>query len=302
MSSKAIVTIGSKKYRLNLTNLTVTGLKEQIIEVSKSEQRGNTLIKVTDADGFDIATNQHLRRLVKDGRLLFFAEFQPKSTKKKDVKEKKEITAPLASPLASPLTSSLLSPSPSPLSLSSNEMKNPLVLLAGAIKYKKMAYLQNVKNDLILLQKLFKEKFGYQVFNTFNLQNISTESLTLNDLNKFILKYVLNLNDNTNNKSYDGLIFVWCGYGNNEDIIITSDEKKKSFQDIQEDIITKTDYFIGKPKIFIKIEFIYQQNISSSNRIKNTKEIKYDDNKIRYNQDVDIFNIYANISKKPIVI
>ncbi|ETO06025.1 hypothetical protein RFI_31370 [Reticulomyxa filosa] len=190
--SKALVKIGSKKYGLKLANLTVESLKKQIIELSKSEQQGNALIKVTDPNGCNIETNQHLRRLVKDGRLLFFAEFQPKPTKKKDVEEKKETTTSLA---------------PSSLSLSSNEMKNPLVLLAGAIKYKKMAYLQNVKNDLILLQKLFKEKFGYQVFNTFNLQNISTESLTLNDLNKFILKYVLNLNDNTNKKSYDGLIF-----------------------------------------------------------------------------------------------
>ncbi|ETO36115.1 hypothetical protein RFI_00946 [Reticulomyxa filosa] len=298
--SKALVKIGSKKYGLKLTTVTVAGLREQIIEVSKNEQRGNVLTRVVDSCGNDIETNQHLRRLVKDGRLLFFAEFQPnvnkiriESTKKKDVEEKKEATTPLASSLL-PSPSSPLPLSPLPLLPSCHEMKNPLVLLTGAMKYKKMTYLQNAKHDLIYCKNCLSKNL------------VINESLTLNDLNKFILKYALNLNDNSpNKKSYDGLIFVWCGYGNNGDIVITSDEKKKPFKDIQEDFVMKTDYFVGKPKIFMKIEFTDQQNLSSSSssstRIKNTKEIKSNENKIRYNQDVDIFTICASIPKKSII-
>ncbi|ETO05337.1 hypothetical protein RFI_32060 [Reticulomyxa filosa] len=84
-------------------------------------------------------------------------------------------------------------------------IKHPLILLTGAIKYEQQSYLKNAKQDLYLLETLFQNKFGYQIFNTYDLQNPVTESLTFNGLNEFILKHCLNKG---NYISYDGLIFV----------------------------------------------------------------------------------------------
>ncbi|ETO10488.1 hypothetical protein RFI_26889 [Reticulomyxa filosa] len=104
------------------------------------------------------------------------------------------------------------------------EMKitNPLVLLTGSME----SYLENAKQDLCLLQTLFQSKFGFRVFNTFEM----TESLTLNDV---ISKHCDN---------YDGLIFVWCGNGNG-DALITTENKMKEIQNICS----------VKPKILINI-------------------------------------------------
>ncbi|ETO24703.1 hypothetical protein RFI_12454 [Reticulomyxa filosa] len=157
--------------------------------------------------------------------------------------------------------------------LQSYSMKHPLILLAGAIEYEQQRqHLENVRHELYIFEALFQSKFGYEVCSTYNSQNASTESLTLHQLNNFILQHGL---DNEKNKvnGYDGLIFVWCGYGTNEineNILITSDGKIKHLKDIQNDFVKKTDYFIGKPKIFIKIghkgeEIFHLNRINSDN-------------------------------------
>ncbi|ETO11209.1 hypothetical protein RFI_26167 [Reticulomyxa filosa] len=61
MSCKAFVTIGSKKYELALTTLTVGSLQEQITKVSKPDQQGNTLVKITNGDGYGVETDQHVQ-------------------------------------------------------------------------------------------------------------------------------------------------------------------------------------------------------------------------------------------------
>ncbi|ETO29751.1 hypothetical protein RFI_07370 [Reticulomyxa filosa] len=160
------------------------------------------------------------------------------------------------------------------------KMKCPLVLLTGTAKH-----------DINLLQSLFQSKFGYQVFSTYNPQTPKTEFLTLKELNNFIVGLRLNFADDDDNPIYDGLIFVWCGYddfGANENILITSDNKSKDFKEIQNHFMTKTDYFIGKPKIFIKITYKAQEE---------TKIIATQ-KKIWYNHDTDVFTIFANTSKK----
>ncbi|ETO22064.1 hypothetical protein RFI_15137 [Reticulomyxa filosa] len=262
MSQNVFVTIGSKKYRLKLATLTVDCLKKQIIEESKFDERANMLIKITDGDGCDIEKDKHLQLAIEDGQTHFTAHFQPDDTAQKK-------------------------------RASSYEVKNPLVLLAGAIKYEQQSYLEDAKQDLCLLQTLFQTKFGYNVFNTLNSQNPTSESLTLNDLNNFILKHCLNLRDDcSNNKNaYDGLIFVWCGYGSNEDNLITSDMKTKPLKHIQDDFAIRTDYFMGKPKIFMKI--IYgEQEKASQMKIKRVNE--NNQKRLWYNHDADIFTIFAN--------
>ncbi|ETO27015.1 hypothetical protein RFI_10115 [Reticulomyxa filosa] len=171
------------------------------------------------------------------------------------------------------------------------KVKYPLVLLTGAIKYlQHQSYLEWVKYDLNLLQILFQSKLNYQVFNTYNLQNTKTELLTLNELDNFILNAI-----DKDNKDCDGLIFVWCGYGRSErdrETLITSDNKMKDFKEIQNDLIGKTNYFVGKPKIFIKITCKEQDDFG---------QVTANQKNILYRCHEDIFTICADVPRTSII-
>ncbi|ETO21507.1 hypothetical protein RFI_15696 [Reticulomyxa filosa] len=77
MSWKAFVTIESKKYVLALTSLTFEELKGQTIEVSKFDQQGKELSKVTSCDGHEIGTDQYVQQAFNDDKMEFIAYFQP---------------------------------------------------------------------------------------------------------------------------------------------------------------------------------------------------------------------------------
>ncbi|ETO33511.1 hypothetical protein RFI_03590 [Reticulomyxa filosa] len=195
----------------------------------------------------------------------------------------------------------------------SNKVRNPLVLLTGAMKYQQSQYLENVKQDFQLLQTLFQSKFNYRVFSTYNSQIVKTEFLTLNDLNDFISKQCLNLTSVSND--YDGLIFVWCGYGGfgvNGDTLITSDNQSKIFKEIQNNFIMKTEYFAGKPKIFMKISNSIENNrnntftiiadTSEKSVINFTKIFCYEiENNMNQSLELIIKNVIGQISGKEIV-
>ncbi|ETO12030.1 hypothetical protein RFI_25345 [Reticulomyxa filosa] len=259
---QAFVTIGTKKYRVELTKLTIEILKQQIIEVSTHDQQGNVLVKVTDGNECDIETEQQLQKCVECGQLDFKAYFQGKTNEQ----------------LRSP---------------SLYEMKYPLVLLAGALKYEQRSYLKSVMQDLHLLQSLFQTNFGYQVFSTCNIQNPNVESLTLKDLIDFISDHVDVASDCNHNNMYDGLIFVWCGhgeFGSNGPNVITSDNKTKDIKDIQHEIDIKTGYFEKKPKICMVI-CDEQEN---GKQDESNHGIQIDQQK-----DTNVLTIFANTLQKP---
>ncbi|ETO22274.1 hypothetical protein RFI_14926 [Reticulomyxa filosa] len=77
MSSKLTVTIGSRQYQLDLSSLTFETLKQQIVELSKEDKQGSILVKITDADGCDIGTDESLQIAVTSGQLCFNAYFEP---------------------------------------------------------------------------------------------------------------------------------------------------------------------------------------------------------------------------------
>ncbi|ETO15137.1 hypothetical protein RFI_22227, partial [Reticulomyxa filosa] len=267
----AFVTVGVKKYVLNLTSLTIESLKEQIVEVTKNEQQGNVLVKVTTCDGRVIEEEQHLQQAVANHQMDFMAYFQSKSVLKE---EKKVMTY---------------------------EMNDPLVLLTGAMQYDQRRYLDGVKKDLCLLQALFEVKFGYRVCNTYNPQNPVTESLTLKELENVIGKHCTDSGDN-----YDGLIFVWCGHGEGgegletaENTIITSDNKTKAFKDVQDEFAIKTDCFVGKPKIFIKIvsEEQMQDESDLTERMQRTKRMQH----AAWIAHADVITIFANMRMESIL-
>ncbi|ETO34827.1 TPR domain family protein [Reticulomyxa filosa] len=269
-SVNVFVTTDSKKYNFRLTLLTTAHLEQQIVEYSRSgQQEKNVLVKITDRNGHTISTDQHLQNAVEDEQLHLVAYFHPENVSEEHVmaeKTEKRI---------------------------SYKVKYPLVLLTGAVKYQTRSYLESVKQDLYLLQTLFQSKFGYQVFNTYNPQKSNTESLTLNGLNNFISRHSLNLANDMNDKiSYDGLIFVWCGYGcfeGSRGILVTSDNKIKDFHDVQEEFVTKTMCLMEKPKVFINI--IYNEQEKSNQMTQK---------RLWYNYNEDIFTVFANLGKAAI--
>ncbi|ETN98548.1 hypothetical protein RFI_38943 [Reticulomyxa filosa] len=256
-SVEALVTIGAREDKISLICSTLETLKRQIIETSKETEQGKELTKITDCNGSEIETDQHFQNVVQRLHPLhLYAYFQPN---KQTTSQKKE--------------------------RQSYQVKCPLVLLAGAMKYEQRPYLECIKQDLDLFQNLFENKFGYRLFSTYNSQHPNTESLTLNDLNNFILERRLDLLRDSDEQPYDALIFVWCGYtkfkGNTNALLITSDNKTKDFQDIQNELVMHADYFAEKPKIFINISYGEEEENGVCN--------------IWHNQNVHIFTVVATI-------
>ncbi|ETO19650.1 hypothetical protein RFI_17580 [Reticulomyxa filosa] len=154
------------------------------------------------------------------------------------------------------------------------------------MKYEQRPYLEDAKQDLHSLQALFKERFGYEVLSTYALENPNTETLNLDRLNEFLLSQLSKLSETAKDgHGYDGLIFVWCGYGGTGDTLITSDNHVKALKDIQEEIVRKSYHFVQKPKIFIDIVWDGNDSIQKD---------------IYGNMDNDTFVIVANIVSKSV--
>ncbi|ETO14335.1 hypothetical protein RFI_23031 [Reticulomyxa filosa] len=258
-SYKVYVNDGIKVHTIILKELTVKHLRQQIAEATQSTHVNSELIKIIGEDGCFIETNEDILRVFTSDRRYFTLELKKKAI-------------------------------PSPV----RAIKNPLILMVGAMKYEQLPYLKDAQEDLWLLQALFQSKFGYRVFSTYNQFNQCTELLSLNRLENFLLNHYTSLFDHDNN--YDGLIFVWCGYGgvaSNQDALITSDMNTKDFKSIQYDFVKRTDYFIGKPKIFINVTYKGKHNQIKMNP---ENEIIQKDN-----YDEDILTIFVNITPKCIV-
>ncbi|ETO11728.1 hypothetical protein RFI_25648 [Reticulomyxa filosa] len=279
-SFKAFIDDGSKVHTIILLGLTVENLRQQISLAVQPTHAEDVIGAIIDGKGCDVESDQNVVDAFTKDPVFFTVRFRPRAIEKmKKTEEKKEAT------------------------VFSYEVKNALVLLAGAMKYKQQSYLEDVKQDLHILQMLFEFKLGYHVVSTYNPQNPNTESLTLNELNKFLSKHRSNLrencSDNDNGQPYDGLIFVWCGhggFGSNRDTLITSDNKIKGIKDIQDEFATKTEYFAGKPKIFIKIAWSGERD--NDKQMKSPRANNARQKNVWYGQDVDVFTIFVNTAKK----
>jgi len=135
-------------------------------------------------------------------------------------------------------------------------IKNPLVLLAGASKYditSGFKDLPGVKQDMKLLYDLFANFYGYETHSTFTVYG---EHLTRGELNKFIRKGYRDLEatvEDRNKHSYDGLIFALLGHGF-EGTFVTSDGRERGVNRMQSEFDNESaDFFIGRPRIFMKI-------------------------------------------------
>ncbi|ETO04943.1 hypothetical protein RFI_32454 [Reticulomyxa filosa] len=127
----------------------------------------------------------------------------------------------------------------------------PLILLAGTIRCEKNdKKLNNVKRDILKLKQLLEKRYECTVISTFNDGDYASELLTLDRLNETLInaskkikkkKYHFTL-------EYDSLIFIWCGYGNDQaGTLITNDGKCKHWNEVAN--ILKS---IKKPKVIIQ--------------------------------------------------
>ncbi|ETO15599.1 hypothetical protein RFI_21766 [Reticulomyxa filosa] len=266
---EAYVNDGLKVHTITLSELTLERLQQQILQFTQPTHINDLLMTITDKDGTLIETDTNVVYAFEKDPVIFTVQFGAKDISKKDqTVECKNGAIP------------------------SYKVKHPLVLLTGTIKYEQGQYLEDVKRDLYLLRTLFRSKLGYQVFTTYSPQHPKTESLTLCDLENFIKKHRLDLTSTLNESHpYDGLIFVWCGRGEDGYTLITSDNKIKDLKEIENDF--KTDYFVGKPKIFVIITF--------SVRTLNPIKINQNDESIQeiapHNHDADI-SIFVNTAGK----
>ncbi|ETO18863.1 hypothetical protein RFI_18387 [Reticulomyxa filosa] len=285
MSFKAYLNEEAKAHKIILTELTIESLRREIIQVTKLVHADDVLTTITNKNGRNVETDRDVVDVFKDDPAVFTVQFQQSFFLLKKLFFFEEITATLQSKITS-----------------TYKIKCPLVLLTGAIKHEQYPNLENVKQDLILLKTLFEQRFGYQVFSTYDPQISTTESLTADELSKLILTYCLDLEDATehNDKktAYDGLIFVWRGYGicgTSENTLITSDNSIKHFKDIQDIFIKQMQYFVEKPKIFIIIANKIQDK---TNQIAGYQEYDNTKNDIWYNQDGDLFTLFVTTSAK----
>ncbi|ETN99971.1 hypothetical protein RFI_37486 [Reticulomyxa filosa] len=238
MSLKAILYIETKKksYEVLLSTLTTESLTASVQKLvysareseseSESDSEGDQQkgFEITDKNNVRIKKDEDVERAYKDGPAHFNVRIKPK----KYIKRKGQMN---------------IQPN--------HIMVNPLVVLAGTIRNEASdEKLNSVKRDLMQLKRLFEMKYGYTVMSTYDEDDCASEILTFNRLNKTLSDTLEKIkNEISATAAYDGLIFVWCGYGNDETgTIITSDSKCKHWNEIANVYEDTRARFTKKPK------------------------------------------------------
>ncbi|ETO05250.1 hypothetical protein RFI_32146 [Reticulomyxa filosa] len=256
MSLKATVSIEPKKknVELILSTLTMESLTATVQKLWFSIKRKNASDSESDSDSEDdqepefvitdknnvrIEKDEDVERVYKSAPVHFNARLKPKKYVRKD-----QINAQ-----------------------QNHIIMNPLILLAGTIRHEKNdKKLNSVKHDMLKLKQLFKTRFKYKVMSTYNDDDCASELLTLDRLNQTLSNALQKVKTDA---KYDGLIFIWCGYGNDKTgTLITSDGKYKHWNEIANVYEDTTLRFIAKPKVII-------QNCIES---KTSCEMKIDEN------------------------
>ncbi|ETO24716.1 hypothetical protein RFI_12441 [Reticulomyxa filosa] len=144
-------------------------------------------------------------------------------------------------------------------------IKNGLVIMIGISEYdKNMGWpnLRNVKEkDIINFKQLFKEELKYEF--------VCNESpkMTKEEVQDFMDQIIINYKLRKNINSYDGLIMIVCGHGDDGNVLVTSDGKYVSIDKIRASFnCHEMESFKNFPKIFI-IDACRGQNIPKSHEI-----------------------------------
>ncbi|ETO32440.1 hypothetical protein RFI_04677, partial [Reticulomyxa filosa] len=120
-------------------------------------------------------------------------------------------------------------------------IKNALVVMIAISEYtdkKKYGDLSNVKDeDVNNFKQLFEQELNY----TFVVNE--SPQMTKKEVRSFLTKFIAKYKLHANTRKYDGLIMIICGHGEKGNMLVTSDGKSLSIDEIRE--------LFDLPKIFI---------------------------------------------------
>ncbi|ETO36336.1 hypothetical protein RFI_00725 [Reticulomyxa filosa] len=141
-------------------------------------------------------------------------------------------------------------------------IKNALVVMIGISEYIYTTEWPNIPNvkkkDVKNFKKLFEQELNYQF-----VCNQSPQ-MTKKDVQVFMDRLFVDFELRTNAKQYDGLIMIICGHGKNGNMLVTSDGKSLSIDEIRASFnCDKMESFKNFPKIFI-IDVCRGENIPTS--------------------------------------
>ncbi|ETO04489.1 hypothetical protein RFI_32908 [Reticulomyxa filosa] len=255
MSLKITVSIEAKKENaeLTLSMLTMESLTATVQKLwfsikrknasdsesdSDSEDNQQPEVVITDKDNVRIEKDEDVERVYKNASAHFNVRLKPK----KCIERKGRLNTQR-----------------------NHIIMNPLILLAGTMRDEKD------NKELNNLKDYLKKRYKYTIMSTYDNDDCASELLTLDRLNKTLSDASQKIREaqTQTTSAYDGLIFIWCGYGDDQiGTLMTSDGKYKHWNEIADVYEDITLGFMEKPKIMI-------QNCIES---KTSCEMKIDEN------------------------
>ncbi|ETO25447.1 hypothetical protein RFI_11690, partial [Reticulomyxa filosa] len=153
-------------------------------------------------------------------------------------------------------------------------IKNALVVMVAISEYTEDTMwrdLPNVqKEDSKNFEQLFKQELNYE------MECNPHPSMTRQEIQDFIDQTIHKHDLVKNTKKYDGLIMIFCGHGEYENMFIASDGKRLSIDKIRSSLnCNEMESFKDIPKIFI-IDVCRGENIPRAHKVATRgKEVRY---------------------------
>ncbi|ETO10739.1 hypothetical protein RFI_26638 [Reticulomyxa filosa] len=162
-------------------------------------------------------------------------------------------------------------------------IKNALVAMIGISKYvdnTKWPNIPNVKKkDVKNFKKLFEQELNYEFVCN------QPQQMTKKDIQSFLARLISNYELHNNTHKYDGLIMIICGHGENGNMLVTSDGKSLSIDEIRESFnCDKMESFKDFPKIFI-IDMCRGKNTPTAHMTTTMRGKKEDMQSLGHNDD-----------------
>ncbi|ETO01641.1 caspase 8-like protein, partial [Reticulomyxa filosa] len=141
----------------------------------------------------------------------------------------------------------------SPLQQSSGKkkvIKNPLVVMIAISEYNEGFEWKNLKNvkerDVKNFKQLFEEELQYDFVSN------NTPNMTQEEIKDYLDETILTKKLRKNVNKYDGLIMIICGHGDNGNVLVTSEGKAVSIDEIRASFDSyRMESLKDCPKIFI---------------------------------------------------
>ncbi|ETO01755.1 ras-related protein Rap-1A [Reticulomyxa filosa] len=165
-----------------------------------------------------------------------------------------------------PIFKIILTPFQQPIILGKTKtIKNALVIMIAISEYDDNSKWKNLKNvkekDITNFKQLFEQELNYKI-----VCNPSPK-MAKGDVQDFMDQLVIDFKLRKNAYDYDGLIMIICGHGENENMLVASDGKYISIDEMRTSFnCYKMESFKDLPKIFI-IDACRGENIPKAHEI-----------------------------------